>query len=115
MPALTIKRNTGPLLNAIVNLQDFNTNGAMWAVCSAPGGTGYLPKEFNQSVRAHRSQIDYTVYSYDTPIAWHLAVPGTDGMWVVPSVRYSNATSLHQSRVREALLGHSVITLHSQP
>lgn len=41
---------------------------------------------------------DYIVYSYATPIAWHIG-----GSWVMPHDRYSVTTSKHQSIVRKAI------------
>ena len=41
--------------------------------------------------------IDYVVFSYDTPIAWHLA----NGDWVRPNRKYSVTTSKHQGRCPE--------------
>lgn len=49
-------------------------------------GTGYLPRAY--AVHGKLNDADYIVYSYATPIAWHLA----DG-WVIPDVRYSSTTS----------------------
>lgn len=51
-------------------------------------------------------QPDYAVYSYGTPIAWHVPDDGDDGgeRWVVPKVRYSPTTSHHQNLVRTALV-----------
>lgn len=40
----------------------------------------------------------YIVYSYHTPIAWHI-----DGYWTIPDEQYSPATSRHQSIVKEAM------------
>ena len=43
--------------------------------------------------------IDYTVYSYATPIAWH-----TPDGWTVLGSRFSPTTSRHQSVVRRAMM-----------
>jgi len=42
-------------------------------------------------------EIDYTVYSYNTPIAWH-----SPKGWHIVEQKFSNTTSRHQSRVRRA-------------
>lgn len=42
----------------------------------------------------------YIVYSYGTPIAWHV---GPRNEWVVPNQKYSVTTSKHQSIVRSAI------------
>lgn len=55
-------------------------------------GTGWLPREHRAAVLA----ADYVVYSYATPIAWH--VPGEG--WTVPDVKYSVTTSRHQAQAR---------------
>jgi hypothetical protein len=44
------------------------------------------------------SGIDYIVWSYGTPIAWHHA-----GGWAMPDARYSRTTSCHQGQVRRGL------------
>jgi hypothetical protein len=62
-------------------------------------GFGYLPDEFKNAFAADANQIDYVVYSYRTPIAWHT----TDGRWTIPAVRYSASTSRQQNAVRRAL------------
>lgn len=42
-------------------------------------------------------QPDYLLYSYDTPIAWHVpGLPGNGG-WVVSPLRHSSTTTRHQS------------------
>jgi hypothetical protein len=49
--------------------------------------------------------IDYVVYDYNTPIAFH--VIEDRGMkfdsWIVPNYKYSNTTTRHQGTLREAL------------
>lgn len=57
---------------------------------------GYLPKGFHASL----SRADYVVYSYSTPIGWHVPDEG----WHVPEVIYSVTTSnRHQPVVRMAV------------
>lgn len=55
---------------------------------------GYLPRDFRERFERERDGvgIDYVVFSYDTPIAWHRI----DWTWVRPEVKYSPTTSLHQ-------------------
>ena len=50
-----------------------------------------------------RSNIDYTVLSYGTPIAWHTV----DG-WYIVSQKFSRTTSKHQSNVRYALTSERI-------
>ena len=42
----------------------------------------------------------YVVFSYGTPIGWF---DYQRGIWTVPRVRYSNVTSRHQGRLRQAI------------
>lgn len=52
--------------------------------------------------RADHHKIDYVVYSYNTPIAWH--VTGRDySEWIYPDVRYSSTTTAQQTKIRTAL------------
>lgn len=56
---------------------------------------GELPYQYREFVK----RADYVIYSYSTPIAWH--IPG-DG-WASPDIKYSATTTTHQNRVRVAL------------
>lgn len=46
------------------------------------------------------NRIDFIVWSYGTPIAWHHA-----NGWTMPQKRYSATTSHHQGQVRRGLFG----------
>lgn len=46
------------------------------------------------------ARIDFVVWSYGTPIAWH-----TGNGWRMPDRRYSVTTSRHQSQVRRGISG----------
>ena len=59
--------------------------------------TGRLPRELSPNLR--NLETDFTVYSYNTPIAWRT----TSGHWEVPNVSYSRTTHRHQSAIRNAL------------
>lgn len=60
---------------------------------------GRLPEKWQEQFIADREiGINYVIFSYGTPIAWHL----TDGTWVKPNVKYSPTTSKHQSRIPKA-------------
>lgn len=56
-------------------------------------GFGYLPdvwqKEFTADNAPDGPGVDYVVYSYSTPIAWHTVGKG----WTVPTVSYSSTTA----------------------
>lgn len=66
-----------------------------------PGLAGWLPEDWREQWRRTRYQIDYVVWSYQTPIAWHL---GADDTWVVPNVKYSPTTTTHQTTLERALV-----------
>jgi hypothetical protein len=53
--------------------------------------------EANQFIRTEG--IGYTVYSYDTPIAWHTEAHG----WHLVEQKFSSTTSKHQNYVRRAV------------
>lgn len=58
---------------------------------------GALPSPHD--VTLARSSVDYVIYSYATPIAWHTVA----GAWWVPDVNYSLTTGIHQGTVCAAL------------
>ena len=58
---------------------------------------GRLPNNLEPGRR--NLQTDFTVYSYNTPIAWRT----TSGHWEVPRIKYSRTTQRHQSAIRSAL------------
>jgi hypothetical protein len=45
------------------------------------------------------SLVDYIVWDYDTPIAWHEA---GNPDWIIPPVKYSKTTTRHQNLMRTA-------------
>lgn len=98
----TSTRNAADLIS---KRQPFATSGALSG--ATPGATlshwdlGRLPRDpANAIMIDHLSgSLDYIVYSYGTPIAWHR----TDTGWTVPDVRYSVTTSRHQGVVRQAV------------
>jgi len=83
-------------INAMVvtgsNLKHGNLTGAK--TDAAYQRWGQLPKHHI----AAWQDSEYTIWSYDTPIAWL-----TDDVWYVPLVSYSPTTTNHQSCVRFAL------------
>lgn len=79
--------------------EPFKTSGALSGGSPTSGYTpemGRLPINYRDSF----VQADYVVYSYGTPIAWHLP---NMGVWRIPDVSYSVTTSRHQSKIRAAL------------
>jgi hypothetical protein len=83
--------------DAVANKEPFvgpsSRGGAMQDVGH---GTGYLPSEHAEAMRAQNPS--YVVKSYNTPIAWH----GDEG-WIVPDVKYSRTTSRMQGNIRRRL------------
>lgn len=65
---------------------------------------GYLPSDWSRTLTDQADSVDYIVWSYGTPIAWHLAGRG----WVIPETRYSVTTSKHQGIVRRAAAGNYI-------
>lgn len=62
---------------------------------------GWMPEGFIPSMR----EADYIVYSFQTPIGWHIEGHG----WVVPEVSYSQRTNRHQSILRSAVWDEIVL------
>lgn len=85
----------------------FKTGGALSAVGpQMPGywAEGRLHPVFFRSL----AQADYVVYSYGTPIAWHLRgdyAAEAGYTWIVPDVKYSVTTTAHQNKIRTCLDG----------
>lgn len=61
--------------------------------------TGMLPTGWAYLFDLSRPNIDYVVYSWSTPIAWH-----TPAGWVYPSVNYSSYSSRHQRYAWRAII-----------
>lgn len=62
---------------------------------------GQLPQMHAEVLLADAAsgRVDFIVYSYQTPIAWH----SKDTGWEVPDHRYSVTTTRHQNVVRRAV------------
>ena len=85
----------------VANLSGFKGNNLDGTtVCH---GAGRLPTAWRDLFYAAEDEgrLEYIVYSYWTPIAWHTKDEG----WVVPPVKYSPTTSKHltQTRVRDLI------------
>ena len=65
--------------------------------------TGRLSGKARDNYEQHQSYIGYTIFSYDTPIAYF----GRYG-WVVFTDKYSVTTSRHTNIVKEALWDKNV-------
>lgn len=79
---------------AIANREPFKTSGALFADTYSHGTAGYLSREELDAYHADLIDIDYIVYSYSTPIAWH-----TPSGWHVVKQKFSPTTSKHQGNL----------------
>lgn len=104
------KETRGKIYKAIMSGTDFES-GAMTA--SHEVSVGRLDEEWRDVL--FTDSPDYIVYSYATPIAWHVPDDGDDGgeRWVIPDVRYSSTTTRHQNIVRTALVFNSTNPLET--
>lgn len=112
---LTVNGGWWQFTEPLQNLEAFDTHGALCGRPGAAGGwsIGRLPSEYHESV----GWADYVVYSYNTPIAWHLpagspaeAYPpkvwytmDPQGEWITPAEKYSVTTTKHQGRIFTAI------------
>lgn len=92
--------------DALHDRREFNTYGSLRGRSRPESdSSGQLSDKSTAAAqlwRADQSKIDYVVYSYRTPIAWH--VTGTNySEWIYPDVRYSATTSAQQNKIRTAL------------
>ena len=117
MLQLKIRGGWCQFVTPLQELIPFRTYGNLFAHEGPAVSYGRLP----QALRESASQADYVVYSYATPIAWHLpnvtevTVPGYDkpvsgndfpfatGTWVFPPLSYSVTTSRAQGQILTAL------------
>lgn len=101
--------NAGSL---IAKREDFkNSRKMFWGQSHRPGSAyvdrGWLPKGFADfRSRTSYHYADYIVYSFKTPIGWHVPDHG----WVVPEVTFSSRTNRHQGLLRSAIWDEIVLT-----
>lgn len=62
------------------------------------GAFGRLDAQEFAQIKQDETRIDYAVYSYGTPIAWH-----TLEGWYVVEQKFSVTTSKHQNYIRRAI------------
>jgi hypothetical protein len=95
--------DTDAIAAALKDREPFETFGALSGTPTAAAYLGHpngrLPADWRCTLQAREHVVDYVVYSYATPIAWHDREAG----WVAPDERYSTTSSRHQSRVAFAL------------
>lgn len=98
-------RNIQNTYDAIRNREEFNANSPRDNLVGEYPNSygrfylGWLSEMWQDDFTETYDDIDYVVYSYATPIAWHMK----SGEWVYPPVSYSPTTTGHQSVVRTAL------------
>lgn len=90
----------------------FDTHGAFYArsADNTYPHPGRLTGKARDLLYDRRDDIDYVVYSYSTPIAWHVH-DDTEPYWVQVDDGFSVTTSRHQSIVRQALAMTSPVTV----
>lgn len=103
---LTTRDSFWKFAECLQNRQAFATHGALYS--EGPEMPGYWAQGQLDVVEygASLAQADYVVYSYGTPIAWHLrgdyaADAGVE--WVMPDEKYSLTTTRHQGKILVAL------------
>ncbi len=81
---------------AIRHRQPFDAGNLHGRLGSCP--PGWAAEDLTSEQRASLARADYVVLSYETPIAW---ITGDEA--VMPDLRYSITTSMHQTIARVAL------------
>ena len=81
----------------ITTRQEFKASALMGTFAHI--GAGRLQGKELATYEADRVGIDFIVYSYGTPIAWHTLNFG----WYVVEQKFSVTTSKHQNYVRRAI------------
>lgn len=117
MLTLTVNGSWTQFTRPLRELIPFRTHGSLWGATGPCETYGRLPRAFCETA----SKADYVVYSYATPIAWHLPrvteikitgydkpvsdndFPFATGTWVFPPLKYSVTTSKAQGRILTAL------------
>lgn len=92
-------QSSAHVIESIRALKPFDTYGNMSATDSHFWHYGYLRGSALEAWLADRFAIDYAVYSYGTPIAWHTP----EGGWTYVDRSFSISTSRVQSYVKQAL------------
>jgi hypothetical protein len=94
MAKKTSNRNAGPLISGRTPFEGSSMRG----IQGAPPSHGWLNgTQFGEQIKSLKNP-DYTVMSYNTPIAVH-----HEEGWHYPDVSHSPTTGKHQSIVRGAL------------
>lgn len=101
---LTVNKGWLPFADALDSLQPFKTHGALRGLEHDPSRSVNLVGKLADRYLASNGQlstreVDYLVYSYETPIAWHTDRSG----WLVPAGKYSITTTDHQHLISLAV------------
>lgn len=75
----------------ILARREFN-GSSMRGRNNVTGDVGRLPGAWRSVYYNVVNEIDYIVYSFSTPIAWHTKA----GLWFIPHVKYSGYSTRHQ-------------------
>ena len=81
---------------AIARLEPFKSNTGSFRGVKGSQSSGRMPRE--EAEKMAGKNVDYTVMSYATPIAYK-----AEGEWHYPDVSYSSSTSKHQAITRRAI------------
>jgi hypothetical protein len=100
--AVKVGPNRQNTVDAIRERRTFSTSGALRGGPSE-GSIGMLSPRHREAYYQDAGRIDYVVYSYRTPIAWHVEGLAA-GEWYIVDDKFSVTTTYHQSAVRSALL-----------
>lgn len=82
---------SGDFAKDAIALKPFTTRGSLRGKDYA-ADSGILSAHALRTYNADRPNIDYVIYSYSTPIAWHT----NDGQWTKVEDAFSNTTGKHQ-------------------
>jgi hypothetical protein len=93
MPAL----NQRDAIHYIAERKEFTASALSGSRYSL--GTGRLNRDEDSKFCSSVNAMNYIVYSYGTPIAWHTDAEG----WYVVSQKFSQTTSKHQNLTRHAI------------
>jgi len=87
---------------AVDDFTPFKGNSISGTKVSENGYVSYgrLPEPFRKALLhgTLNGSVDFVIYSYATPIAWHAC-----GGWIAPPVEYSKTTTQHQNVIKTAI------------
>ncbi len=95
MKKLRIRDSFLDYRDVLWNREPFYSADTLWGI-QGFSTRGKLPELYWDAL-VHMNP-EYTVYSYKTPIAWY-----SDGVWIIPHIRYSTTTSARQNKIRAAV------------